>query len=494
MLMGVVFVPVYLQFLGIEAYGLIGFFLTLQSVFGIMDLGLSLTLNRELARGSSQEGGGPHMASLLRTMEIVYWLVSVLVGLFVLLCAPWIAGSWVNTVALSSETVQSAVRMMGIIIAVQAPFALYQGGLTGLQRQVSVNLILTLAATMRAAGAALVLWLLSPTVQAYFAWQVLVAGAATALCAYALWQRIPGGARRAHFDPELLLGIRRFAFAVSANVIVGISLTQLDKLILVKLLTLEEFGYYMLAVLVASLLWGIILPINTALFPQFAQLHELRDEAGLTTLYHTACQLMSVALLPVALLLGLFSYELLNMWTSDEATARKAYLLVSLITVGTTLNGLTSVAAYLQSAAGWPGLILRTNFILALLLVPMLWVVVPRFGPIGAAAVWIIINAAYLVSTVPIMHRRLLCGELGRWYLADLLLPLIAVASVGLPARLLMPVGLSTFGQLVFLGCVWATAVASAMVVTPAMKPVLSSLALRVRARIADMHRVGIPE
>lgn len=481
MLIGVIFIPVYLRFLGVEAYGLIGFFLTLQSVFGVMDLGLSLTLNRELARGRSQEDGNFHMASLLRTMEIVYWLLSVIVGLVVVLGAPWIAISWVNTVTLSTETVQTAVRMMGIIIALQAPFSLYQGGLTGLQQQVSVNLILALAATVRAAGAALVLWVLSPTVEAYFAWQVIVAGAATGLCAWSLWRRIPGGISHARFDPALLLGLRRFALAVSANVIVGISLTQLDKLILINLLTLEEFGYYMLAVLVTSLLWAIILPINTALFPQFTELYEHQDDTGLAVLYHKACQLMAVALLPVALLLALFSYELLVMWTSDGVTARNAYLLVSLITVGTALNGLTSVASYLQSAAGWPGLILRTNFVLALVLVPMLWVLVPRFGPIGAAAVWIIINGAYLVFTVPIMHRRLLRGELGRWYFADLLLPVVAVSVVAIPARLLMPMGLSQIGQLAFLTCVWAAAVASVVMVAPELKCALSNMTLRLR-------------
>lgn len=493
MLMGVAFVPVYLRFLGIEAYGLIGFFLTLQSALGIMDLGLSLTLNRELACASTREGGSPRMASLLRTMEVVYWLLSAVVGLVVVALAPWIAGNWVNTVILSDETVESTVRTMGIIIALQAPFALYQGGLTGLQRQVSVNLILAVAATVRAAGAALVLWLLSPTVEAYFAWQVVVAGAVTGLCAWSLWQWIPGGARSACFDPVLLRGVQRFALAISANAIVGISLTQLDKLILIKLLTLEQFGYYMLATLVASFLWAIILPINTALFPRFAQLHEQRDDAGLAALYHKACQLMAAALLPVALMLALFSHELLLLWTGDGATARNAYLLVALLAVGTTLNGVTSVAAYLQSAAGWPGLVLRTNTVLALVLVPVLLVAVPRFGVVGAAAVWIAINSTYLLVTVPIMHHRVLRSELARWYAEDLLLPAAAVAAVGLPARLLMPTGWSPLAQLVFLVCVWAAAVVAVLFVAPQIRRALGDLATSVLGNTVGARRIGMP-
>jgi len=42
------FVLLYIKFLGIKAYGLVGFFATLQRLFIILDMGLSTTLNREL--------------------------------------------------------------------------------------------------------------------------------------------------------------------------------------------------------------------------------------------------------------------------------------------------------------------------------------------------------------------------------------------------------------------------------------------------------------
>ena len=49
-IMVLAFVPLYLKFLGIEAYGLIGFYAMLQAAFQILDLGLSQTINREMAR------------------------------------------------------------------------------------------------------------------------------------------------------------------------------------------------------------------------------------------------------------------------------------------------------------------------------------------------------------------------------------------------------------------------------------------------------------
>jgi len=48
-------VPLYVELIGVEAFGLIGFFVTIQILLSQFDLGLSMTLNRELARLSVQE-------------------------------------------------------------------------------------------------------------------------------------------------------------------------------------------------------------------------------------------------------------------------------------------------------------------------------------------------------------------------------------------------------------------------------------------------------
>jgi hypothetical protein len=61
-LMNFVFVPVYIALLGIEAYGLIGLYASLQALYYILDAGMSATLNRELARYS-------HAMQINRTQE-----------------------------------------------------------------------------------------------------------------------------------------------------------------------------------------------------------------------------------------------------------------------------------------------------------------------------------------------------------------------------------------------------------------------------------------
>src|SRR5688500_4977348 len=107
-LMAILFIPLYVKFIGIEAYGLIGFFLALQGTLGLFDLGLSATLNREFARLAGISGQTGRMRNLLRTIEIVYWSIGVLSGLVVILLSRVVAEHWVQPERLSTEVVQRA--------------------------------------------------------------------------------------------------------------------------------------------------------------------------------------------------------------------------------------------------------------------------------------------------------------------------------------------------------------------------------------------------
>ena len=93
-LMLFIFIPIYIKFVGIESWGLIGLFATLQAMSGLLDLGISNTLNREMARLSALQGREQEMRNLIRTLETLYWSIAVFVGIIVLALSPVIAHHW----------------------------------------------------------------------------------------------------------------------------------------------------------------------------------------------------------------------------------------------------------------------------------------------------------------------------------------------------------------------------------------------------------------
>jgi len=86
-----------------------------------------------------------------------------------------------------------------------------------------------------------------------------------------------------------------------------------------------------------------------------------------------------------------------------------------------------------------------------------------RYGALGGAAVWLLLNLAHFVIVVPLMHRFLPAVETWRWYVVDTLLPLgVCVLILGL-ARWFMPEGQTDLVKAAYLGVALAASYAGAI-------------------------------
>jgi len=450
-LMSLVFVPVYIHFIGIEAFGLVGIFVSLIGVFALLDMGLSNTLNREMARLFPQGDNAREMRDLVRTLEVPYWACGLFIGIGIAALAPVIAYHWVNTENLSPPTVRLAIMIMGFAIAFQWPQSLYSGGLMGLQRQGVLNVILSMMATVRGVGAVLTLWLVSPTVEAFFLWQIVVSLTKTGLLALFFWRCLPHDDQAPRFRPRLLVNIWRFATGVTGITILATLLTQLDKIILSRMLSLEMFGYYSLAYIVAITLYRFVGPIFSAVYPKLVNLTALNFNEELIIFYHKGAQLLSVLVLPTAFILVLFSKEVLLLWTRNPVTTEHTYVLVSILVMGTALNGLMNIPYALQLAAGWTSLAFFINLVSVLFLVPLMIVLTNLYGAIGAASVWVILNGGYIIFAIPMMHKRLLPLEKWRWYKEDVGIPFVVSLVTAFSFRFFMPASFKGFYLVLYL-------------------------------------------
>ncbi len=436
-LMGLAFVPFYIRWMGVESYGVVGVFTSLMGMLAVLDLGLSQAMNREMARASSDEQDSHRMADTARTLEVIYWGVAVVVGVVIALLAKPIADYWLNPQQLTRGGLQQAIWIMGLVIALRWPVSLYMGGLNGLQRQVQVNVLLSAVATLQGVGALLVLWFVAPTIQAFFMWQAVMALVQVIALRNALWRNLPNR-QAGRFNKKVLNDIWRFAAGMSGISLLATILTQLDKVILSKILPLSEFGYYTFAATVAAVLFRLIGPVFTAYYPRLTELVSRNDKQGLVRTYHQGSQVMAIAILPATIALVLFSKEILDVWTGNPDMALHASLLISLLAIGNALNGLMHMPYALQIAHGWTRLALVQNVIALAVLAPAIYFATLRWGAVGAAAVWIALNSGYIFVSIHVMHRYLLGSEKWSWYFSDTIKPLAAIVILSLIAGLVL--------------------------------------------------------
>ncbi|MCC7310720.1 MAG: oligosaccharide flippase family protein [Sulfuritalea sp.] len=452
------FVPLYIHFLGLESYGLIGFYVTLQVLFSVLDMGLTTTLSREMARLSAAgNAAAQDMRNVVRTLEVVYWVLAVFIITAVVLTADWIATSWLNSNRLPPDVLGSSITLMGVVIAFRMPYGFYAGGLIGLQRQVLLNGMKSAIETFRNGGGVIVIWLVSPTITAFFTWHAIAGVIAAILSRMVLWRSLPRANGRASFTPSLFRQLWSFGAGMSAISLLALLLVELDKIILSKMLPLDELGYYMLASTVAMGINLIIVPLVLAIQPRLTQLVAGGDVTGLRQIYHMGCQLMTVLVMPFALGLCFFSEPLLRIWTQNADIARFSAPVLSLLALGTAMNAMMNIPYALQLAHGWTRLALITTSISVLVLVPALIVMIDKFGVIGAASIWVVLNAGNVLLTLPIVHAKFLRGEYKHWLLVDFLRPTCVVLAVLGLGRFFMPEETSMTGEAVWIA-LWVTA------------------------------------
>ena len=451
-LLGLLFVPFYLRYLGIESYGLIGFFTTIQAFVSLLDFGLSPTINRELSRLSAKEENRREMLDITRTLEIPNGITTVIIAVILCLLAPLIGRFWINPKDLAVDTVIQALIIMSLSVAVQFCINFYIGGLMGLQKQVLLSLINIICGTLRSVGALLVLIWISGTIQAFLVWQGLILLLQLILVAVTLHRSLPPLSTGGTFSKQLLGNIWRFAGGMTAITVLSLILTQTDRVILSRMLSLEDFGYYSLAISIPSLALGLFASsVGHAVFPQFTKFVELQDERALRNVYHRSCQTVSVFLFSSTLILVLFSYDILHAWINQEQIAANTYVLLSIIAIGTGLNGLMWIPYFIQLAHGWTKLILYANSVAILIFVPAIIVGVTKYGAIGAAVCWLILNAGYVTIVIYFLHRRILKGEAARWYLEDLSPPFFTALLIAAIGKLIFPSNLSRYETIIAL-------------------------------------------
>ena len=454
------FSPLYLRFLGIEAYGLVGFYSTLLAILALADFGLTATLTREAARLSASAGSHEELSDVVRTYESLYAGISSLLAIIVWTAAPIVARYWLRPKTVEPSEILAAVRLMGVAIAFQMPSGLYIGGLMGLQEQVRSNALQVGWGLLRAGGAVVVLWLLSPTIVAFAGWQLLSNALYCFAARLSLWRVLGFGHGRytPKFRWHVLRQTAHYAAGMAGMAVVSTLLIQADRVVISKMTSLEMLGYYTLAGMPASALPVLASPIADAVFPHLVRLVSMRDRSAVR-LYHDTSQLVACIVVPTGLTLALFARQVILVWTGSADVAQHAALVASLLAVGQLLQALTVVPYSFALAKGSPTLNLQIGVASLVVITPLLLLLVSRYGILGAGISWVAMNVFTLPVYMSLLHRRFLPGELWRWCVLGIGRPVLVALPCVMLGRYLLPHTSSRLAMLGIIAVVWCTGV-----------------------------------
>lgn len=434
----IIFVPFYLAALGPEGFGIVGFNTTLLAIVVSLDGGVALTVNREMARLSAVPGQADAMRATLSAATAIFFAFASVVALLIWFAAPAIVADWLNIGSLSARVAVLAVRFIGIVVSEQLMIALFQGALFGLHRQAAVNLLLIGATTLRAAGALPVLWYLSATPSAFFIWYAIVSLVQIAALRLVIARNIPWGPGCHLPSRDLMRSLMRNAAGIGGIALLGLALSQIDKLLVSRLLPLSEYGYYMVAVSISQLPLLVASAIATAVFPRLSQ-RAVSTDGDTIRLLHASTQLIASLVVPIGLTFMFFGREIITAWAGNRLAGTGVEFAAGLLTLGNALNGLLQTSYYFELAYGRTRPFIYMNLLALVAVVPGILLLTRFYGMSGAALYWLALNIGYILIGMPIILRRPLGTNLARLYVMGMAAPFAATFAATATARLLLP-------------------------------------------------------
>jgi O-antigen/teichoic acid export membrane protein len=481
--MALAFIPVYIRYLGIEAYGLIGLFAVLQSWLSLLDMGMTPTLAREMGRYTGGGHTSQGVRDLLRSIEWIAGGIAAVMALLVWGGSEWVAAYWLRARELPTVVVAQALAAMGFVTALRFVEGIYRSAVVGLQRQVLLNAANSALATLRWVGAIGVLAWVEPTLTAFFAWHAIVSVIAILVLSRVTYMHLGESERPARFSMQALRGVWRFAASMFLIALLAFLLTQIDKILLSRILGLREFGHYVLAATVAGGLYMLMTPITQAVYPRLCEQQASGDTAAFAETYHRGAQITTVAVASTAVVVALFADVLLRLWTRDAELADRSARLLALLALGNMLHGFMGVPYHAQLATGWTRLAVATNLVAIVVIVPGIVWSVPRYGAEGAAWAWVCLAAGYVLISMHAFFARLPHLDKARWYWNDMALPLLGACVVPVLLRWWAPAPETPGAQFACLALAAAGAYAGAILGAGEIRQRLHQRLAQIRTR-----------
>jgi len=390
--------PWYLSLLGVKQFGLLSFIATLQVVLTLIDAGMSQSLVREFTlRLDNEKGSTLKAAALLFGFERIYWLFALLIGGLTMLLASFIASHWLNLGSLAIELGVLAVYGAAILFMVQFPGSVYRSVLVAGQAHVELNGILVASALFRHIGGVVVL-LLWPTIAAYIIWHALIALIDTLSRAKLAWNFLAVKRNQIGWKINELRPSWSLIASMTSATWLGALTVQMDKIVLSKMVSIEQFGYYVIASTLATGVLQLIYPLVQAVLPRAIQLRQQTIK-----LHNINIKLLkSISLVAGLVLLGyvFFGKTFLTFWLKNLQVVDVVFPLLSVLLLGTLLNAFYNIGYINWIVHEKIKRIFQVNLISLILSIILVPVFVIHYGTVGAAFSWLIINLIGLILSL----------------------------------------------------------------------------------------------
>lgn len=453
-LIGIVILPLYIKYMGAEAYGLIGFFTMMQSIFMLLDLGLTPTISRETARYQANAVLPLEFKQLYNVLHLLFIAIAIIGGGILIILSSYIADHWLTIEELNISDVIFSIQVMSISIALRWISGLYRGIITGSEKIVWISYFNIIIATLRFIAVFPVIYIWGYTIKVYFIYQLIIAVIEFIGMRYKAIKTLNLPTQSVKLSLTPIKPILKFTLTIAFTSAVWVLITQSDKFILSGILPLDQYGYFILAVSLASGLTIISGPISTVIMPRMAHLHAQNNHKDLIQTYEKATQMITVIIGSAAITLIVMAKETLIAWTNNPVIVNESTIILQLYAFGNALLAWNAFPYYWQYAHGNLRYHLLSNIFTVIILIPSIIIFAYYYGAIGTGSVWVVLNIVTLLFWIPFVHKKIGYHHHSKWFIYYILKTMIPTFFVIGLISLLLPESSDRWVNLFYVGLI----------------------------------------
>ena len=431
-----VFIPLYIKFLGETSYGLVSVFATLQSALNILGMGLANTLRREFALGAESVENNNRKNKLLRSVELIYFGIGLVIICLCVFGSNFIANGWLNIENLEPTLVSTVISLMGVSIALQLIANLYAGCLFGLERQVLANVLCIAWSIVKSVGSLLIIWLIKPDLILFYGWHI-VTDVIYVLILRIMILRICPRTESWHLgDLNNLVSIWRYTAGILIISLISLVNRQLDKMIISKYLTLTDLGAYNVATTLGSLTAIIPSAVYVSVFPKFTNYATTNQQKELKDRFLLINRAVSIVLSCMGGYIAVFASELIYLWTRSQVYVDALGIVGTLVVLAVSALEFQQIPYALALAYGNTKINIKVGLIFLPIVCISTYVAISKIGLLGAGIVYVVMMMGQTITYQYLVCKTYIPKMESRVIIVDSLLPFIVSVVVAYVLKL----------------------------------------------------------
>lgn len=421
-IIGLIAIPVMVNGLGNELFGIYSFINIVFVYLTVFDLGISKGIIKFLSESISLKQAG-RQKQIIYTVLVVYILLGILLLVLVYFFSDLLIAHFLKVeIPEDDGYIQLCIFIMSLSVAFLIIRSAFNGVLVANHKFVLLNTINSVLESLK--------WLLiivfvylGYSIMAIFIIQLFIVLSQTLFLAYYSLKFLPKISIENHFSFSLAKEIFNYSWPVSLSDLISKFIVHVDKIIFTLFNPIASLTYYVVSFQLASKVWEIPSNFLAVFFPKFAQDFANNERQMVVEKYYQVSRIITISVLPILLIMAFWGKLILSLWVNEEV-AQSAYIILAIFSTGVFLGCLALPAIYLANALGWVKIPLKVYVSMAITNIALCFILIPKYGLTGAAISWAVSHVLEIFFMIPMVNKKMEINTL-EYYRKTVLKPLL---------------------------------------------------------------------